>query len=189
MSILSISPMKADLATVTVPSWRPPEFPVCHGAPKKAAGKYYRLLRLKCLTTYLANRYPLPYLVLGYRSNTEIMFPSPFTSHSRPPKKHPPCHHTQLTRQPRHNSHCSGDLKKAARPLWQGESSHIKQIISSTHLDDLKSCDRDWIGCCTFPNHFVLSVFLKTKFPVFGIFLNWFWANTYLVEYPTRQTD
>lgn len=90
----SISPMKADLATVKVPPWSPLKFPFCHGHQKKAAGKYYRLFRLKCLTTYLANRYPLTYLVLGYRSNTEIMFPSPSTSHSHPSKKHPPCHLT-----------------------------------------------------------------------------------------------
>lgn len=99
--------------------------------------------------------------------------PVPFSSHSHRPKKHPPCHHTELTRQPCHNSHCSGDPMKAARPLWQGESSHIKQIISSTHLEncDLKSYDLSWIGCCTFLNHFVLlSVILPTRFQVFGHF-------------------
>lgn len=172
MSILSISPMKADLATVTVPSWRPPEFPVCHGAPKKAAGKYYRLLRLKCLTTYLANRYPLPYLVLGYRSNTEIMFPTPFTSHSRPPKKHPPCHHTELTRQPRHNSHCHVMWSKESSeaPLARWEQPHqTDHIIHTSGRPEVMWQGLNWLlrlskRLCSF------SVFLKTEFPVFGCF-------------------
>lgn len=83
----------------------------CRSVPSDAKLKGYRYLLWApllqhCLTSHLVYWLSLQYHVLRYLGNTAIMFASPFTSHSRPPKKHSSCHHSELTKQAYYNVHC-----------------------------------------------------------------------------------